>query len=124
MAKTTPNPIDVQIGARIRSRRLRINKTLEWLAGEIGLTYQQVQKYEKGINRVGGSRMTQIATALRVHPSYFFGDGGSVAPEADAEVRAFITSRDGLAVIAAFPKLTPALAHAFVDCIVKAAGRS
>lgn len=67
-----PNPVDVHIGARIRARRIAMGKSQEKMGNAIGITFQQVQKYEKGTNRIGGSRMQQIADFLGVSPSYFF----------------------------------------------------
>ena len=63
MRKTKPDPTDVHAGSRVRSRRMQLGKSQEWLADQLGLTFQQVQKYEKGTNRMGSSRLQQIATA-------------------------------------------------------------
>src|ERR1700687_538572 len=63
---------DSDIGQRIRARRLELGLSQTELADQIGVTFQQVQKYEKGANRVGGGRLGQIAEALSVPPSYFF----------------------------------------------------
>ena len=71
-SRVLPNPVDKNVGARIRMRRLLLNMSQEKLGKAIGLTFQQIQKYEKGTNRVGGSRLHQIATALDVQPGYFF----------------------------------------------------
>jgi transcriptional regulator with XRE-family HTH domain len=68
----TPNPIDQHIGRRIRMRRMQLSTSQEKLGDALGLTFQQVQKYEKGTNRVGGSRMVQIAAALETTPAFFF----------------------------------------------------
>jgi transcriptional regulator with XRE-family HTH domain len=69
-----PNPVDVHVGARIRTRRLLIGMNQETLARALGLTFQQVQKYEGGANRVSASRLSQIAEILGVPISYFFND--------------------------------------------------
>ena len=69
-----PDPVDVQVGARIRTRRLLIGMNQETLAKALGLTFQQVQKYEGGANRVSASRLSQIADILGVAISYFFSD--------------------------------------------------
>lgn len=69
-----PNPVDVHVGARIRTRRLLIGMNQETLAKALGLTFQQVQKYEGGANRVSASRLSQIADVLGVRISYFFSD--------------------------------------------------
>ena len=69
-----PNPVDVHVGARVRTRRLLIGMNQETLARALGLTFQQVQKYEGGANRVSASRLSQIAEILGVPISYFFND--------------------------------------------------
>jgi transcriptional regulator with XRE-family HTH domain len=69
-----PNPIDVHVGARIRMRRLLLGMNQETLANALGLTFQQVQKYEGGANRVSASRLSAMAEILGVPISYFFGD--------------------------------------------------
>jgi transcriptional regulator with XRE-family HTH domain len=71
-SKGFPNPIDVHVGARIRLRRTLLGISQERLAEAIGLTFQQVQKYEKGANRVSSSRLVDVANALDVDISYFF----------------------------------------------------
>ena len=79
-----PNPIDVHVGARIRMRRLLLDMNQETLAKALGLTFQQVQKYEGGANRVSASRLSQMAEILGVPIAYFFGD---LRPD-DAELSA------------------------------------
>jgi transcriptional regulator with XRE-family HTH domain len=69
-----PNPIDVHVGNRIRMRRLLLGMNQETLANALGLTFQQVQKYEGGANRVSASRLSAMAEILAVPISYFFGD--------------------------------------------------
>src|SRR5437763_2317890 len=69
-----PKPVDVHVGARVRTRRLLIGMNQETLARALGLTFQQVQKYEGGANRVSASRLSQIANILGVPISYFFND--------------------------------------------------
>jgi transcriptional regulator with XRE-family HTH domain len=77
-----PNPIDVHVGARVRMRRLLLGMNQETLATALGLTFQQVQKYEGGANRVSASRLSAMAEILGVPISYFFGD---LRPD-DAEI--------------------------------------
>jgi transcriptional regulator with XRE-family HTH domain len=77
-----PNPIDVHVGNRIRMRRLLLGMNQETLANALGLTFQQVQKYEGGANRVSASRLSAMAEILGVPISYFFGD---LLPD-DAEI--------------------------------------
>src|SRR5580704_10009108 len=69
-----PNPIDVHVGKRIRMRRLLLGMNQETLATALGLTFQQVQKYEGGANRVSASRLSAMADILDVPISYFFSD--------------------------------------------------
>jgi transcriptional regulator with XRE-family HTH domain len=82
-----PNPVDVEVGRRIRVHRMNAGLSQTELGDQIGVTFQQVQKYEKGANRVGASRLTQIATALNVPiPAFFEGankaarEGGPTSP--------------------------------------------
>jgi transcriptional regulator with XRE-family HTH domain len=73
-SKGKPNPVDVYIGTRIRARRIAIGMSQEQLAEHIGLTFQQIQKYEKGANRVAGSRLLDFSVALDVPVGWFFAD--------------------------------------------------
>lgn len=70
-----PNPIDVHVGARIRERRVGLGMSQEKLAAEIGVSFQQLQKYERGANRVGASRLYSLARALDVQVESLYGDG-------------------------------------------------
>jgi transcriptional regulator with XRE-family HTH domain len=67
-------PVDIEIGKRIRVRRVLLSMTQRTLAGALGVTWQQVHKFERGLNRVGTSRLAAMAEALGVPISYFFGD--------------------------------------------------
>jgi len=78
--KKVPNPIDRHVGSRVRMRRVMLGMSQEKLGESLGLTFQQVQKYEKGTNRIGASRLQQISRTLDVPPAFFF-DG---APTLDA----------------------------------------
>ena len=73
-SKGFPNPIDIHVGKRIRQRRTLLGMSQEKLAALIGLTFQQVQKYERGANRVGSSRLFDLGKVLNVPVSYFFED--------------------------------------------------
>jgi transcriptional regulator with XRE-family HTH domain len=76
-----PNPIDVHVGARVRLRRTTLSLSQEKLGEALGVTFQQVQKYEKGSNRIGASRLEAIARFLEVPVSYFFKDApGQASP--------------------------------------------
>ena len=72
MAKKAPNPIDKHVGSRVRMRRMMLGMSQEKLGDALGLTFQQVQKYEKGTNRIGASRLQQISLILQVPVSFFF----------------------------------------------------
>ena len=115
MAKKGPNPTDKHVGARVRARRLALGMSQTKLADAIGLTFQQVQKYEKGANRMGSSRLTQIANILQVSESYFFEGGprvsslpkGKSAPPT-AYVSEVVSSSDGLGLIKNFMQIKDA----------------
>lgn len=101
----TPSPVDVQIGGRIRLRRKMLNISQERLAEAVGVTFQQIQKYEKGSNRVGGSRMQRIAEVLGTQVGFFF---ETVTPEGNPqenEIIAFAGTSDGLELIRVFGKI-------------------
>jgi transcriptional regulator with XRE-family HTH domain len=78
----TPHPVDIHVGSRVRLRRIELGINQKKLAAELGLTFQQVQKYEGGANRVSASRLSAMADILSVPISYFFGD---LRPD-DAEI--------------------------------------
>src|SRR6516164_6330509 len=80
MAKKAPNPVDRYVGGRVRMRRMMLAMSQEKLGESLGLTFQQVQKYEKGTNRIGASRLQQISQILQVPVSFFFEDAPNVKP--------------------------------------------
>ena len=105
MNQKKPNPVDVHIGSRIRLRRNMLGMSQEKLGEALGITFQQIQKYEKGVNRVGGSRMQHIANALNVPPAYFYEDapGAENAAEADDDpVIKFMRSHEAIRLTRAF----------------------
>ncbi|WP_075292889.1 helix-turn-helix domain-containing protein [Pararhizobium arenae] len=108
MQKREPNPIDVHVGVRIRTQRKLRGMTQVQLADQLGITFQQVQKYEKGTNRVGSSRLSRIAEVLGVQIPFFFeGDpsfkGNDFDPLSDADpVFGFVNTKDGLELNKAF----------------------
>lgn len=111
MSKTkSPNPVDVYVGQRIRARRHQVDVTQQGLAKALGLTFQQVQKYEKGVNRVGSSRLQQIANVLKASPSYFFeGAPGSADENLGAEKETSFFALHGAAGLAeAYVQITDA----------------
>jgi len=115
IAKKAPNPIDKHVGSRVRMRRMMLNMSQEKLGDALGLTFQQVQKYEKGTNRIGASRLQQISHILQVPVSFFFDGAPTVpgAPRADgvgeapspAYVSDFLATADGLALTKAFMRI-------------------
>jgi transcriptional regulator with XRE-family HTH domain len=108
-----PNPVDLHVGARIRLRRRMQGVSQEKLADALGLTFQQVQKYERGANRVSASKLYEIAAALRAPVSYFFdgladpaGDhGAEQRPSDEQTVHAFLMTAEGLELARLFPGL-------------------
>ncbi|MFC6445109.1 helix-turn-helix domain-containing protein [Shinella zoogloeoides] len=113
MNKKTPNPIDVFVGSRVRLRRLMVGMSQEALADRLGVTFQQVQKYEKGTNRISASRLQAISDVFRVPPSFFFQDDDSAQPAAGAghetgDVSSFVSSKEGLDLNRAFLKIDDA----------------
>ena len=131
MAKKAPNPIDKHVGSRVRMRRMMLGMSQEKLGDALGLTFQQVQKYEKGTNRIGASRLQQISLILQVQVSFFFegappppgnpaGFGEASSPE---YVTTFLASTDGLKLVRAFTRLpSPALRRRIVDLVEEMAG--
>jgi transcriptional regulator with XRE-family HTH domain len=83
--KKVPNPIDKHVGARLRMRRMLVGMSQEKLGAALKITFQQIQKYEKGANRIGASRLQELARVLHVAPSFFF-EG---APSGEAPVSGF-----------------------------------
>jgi transcriptional regulator with XRE-family HTH domain len=126
MGKKSPNPTDKYVGSRVRMRRMMLGMSQTTLADAIGLTFQQVQKYEKGTNRMGASRLQQIAHVLQVPVPFFF-EGvpalsglpkGTAAAPATNYVSEFLATSDGLALIKAFMEIRDAkLRRRIVDLV-------
>jgi transcriptional regulator with XRE-family HTH domain len=133
MAKKAPNPIDKHVGSRVRMRRMMLGMSQEKLGNNLGLTFQQVQKYEKGTNRIGASRLQQISNILQVPVSFFFEgaptvsgtpriDGLTEAPS-PAYVSDFLATSDGLALTKAFMRIPDSkLRRRIVDLVEQIAG--
>jgi transcriptional regulator with XRE-family HTH domain len=98
----TPLPADVAVGQRIRLRRHSLDMSQTALGKKLGVTFQQIQKYEKGTNRVGASRLQAIAQTLEVPVSYFFDENIDNVTAAENELLAFLTTTDGRDLIDAF----------------------
>ena len=111
MLKKVPNPIDRHVGSRVRMRRMLAGVSQEKLGEALGLTFQPVQKYEKGTNRISASRLQAISDVFRVPPSFFFQDEENAAPSAGQEtgdVSTFVSSKEGLDLNRAFLKIEDA----------------
>jgi len=132
MAKKAPNPIDKHVGSRVRMRRMMLSMSQEKLGDALGLTFQQVQKYEKGTNRIGASRLQQISHILQVPVAFFFEgapnlsashtDGMKEAPS-PAYVSDFLATSEGLALTKAFMRIKEAkLRRRIVDLVEEIAG--
>jgi transcriptional regulator with XRE-family HTH domain len=126
--KKRANAIDVHVGKRIRMRRMMLGMSQEKLADGFGITFQQVQKYEKGANRMSASRLQQTADILGVAVPFFFEgaaggtfepDGSSVSP---AYIDDFVTTSDGLRLMKAFMRVRPALQRRIVALVNEVAG--
>jgi transcriptional regulator with XRE-family HTH domain len=124
------NPIDIHVGSRLRMRRLMLNVSQEKLGDALGITFQQVQKYEKGTNRISASRLQQAAQILHVSAPFFF-EGAPGGPQkldksspSPAYVNEFISSQDGLRLIKAFQRIArPAVRHRIVNLVQEIGGR-
>ncbi len=134
MTKKAPNPIDKHVGSRVRMRRMMLAMSQEKLGDALGLTFQQVQKYEKGTNRIGASRLQQIANILQVPVSFFFEgapdlgvgtpDGMREAPS-PSYVSDFLATSDGLALTKAFMRIQDTkLRRRIVDLVEHIAGKT
>ena len=132
MAKKTPNPIDKHVGSRVRMRRMMLGMSQEKLGDALGLTFQQVQKYEKGTNRIGASRLQQISHILKVPVAFFF-EGAPLLPgqsvsgmneaPSPAYVSDFLATSDGLSLTKAFMRIkNPKLRRRIVDLVEQMAG--
>lgn len=107
-----PNPVDLHVGARVRMRRKFLGMSQEGLAETIDLTFQQVQKYERGSNRISASKLWEIAKALKAPVAYFFeGYGENEAVEGFSEseseqfVHGFLMTTEGIELAEAFPRI-------------------
>ena len=112
--KKSPNHVDRHVGSRVRLRRMLLGLSQEKLGEALGLTFQQVQKYEKGTNRIGASRLQQIAQFLKVDIAYLFEDlagekqQSGFAEEGTTFLMDFLNSSEGLQLNRAFAKIKDA----------------
>ena len=127
-----PNPVDVHVGGRVRLRRMLLGMSQEKLGEHLGLTFQQVQKYEKGANRIGASRLFELAGILGVGVQFFFEDlqgqgngteNGLAGPgfaEGGGEdhLAEFLGSREGIELNRAFLRISdPKSRRAILDLV-------
>jgi transcriptional regulator with XRE-family HTH domain len=133
MAKKTPNLIDRHVGSRLRMRRVLMGMSQEKLGDHLGVTFQQVQKYEKGMNRIGASRLQNASRALEVPVEFFFRDApqfeaGDAMPDitgaADSNfVADFLSSNEGVELNQAFVRIKDRkLRRRIVELVRAAAG--
>jgi transcriptional regulator with XRE-family HTH domain len=131
MATKAPNPTDRHVGSRVRMRRMMLSMSQEKLGDALGLTFQQVQKYEKGTNRIGASRLQQISHILQVPVAFFFEGAPSLGAQPDgmgeapspSYVSDFLATSDGLALTKAFMRIKePKLRRRIVDLVQQIAG--
>ena len=113
-SKKQPNPIDVHVGSRVRLRRMMLGMSQEKLGESLGITFQQIQKYEKGTNRIGASRIQHISRVLSVPVSFFFDGAPGVSADGprgigDAEppnyLVDFLATTDGIQLNKAFVRI-------------------
>ena len=132
MSTKAPNPVDKYVGSRVRMRGIMLGMSQEKLGDALGLTFQQVQKYEKGTNRVGASRIQQISEILQVPVSFLFEGGPSGTTSAEsfregtspAYVSEFLATSEGLALTRAFTRITDAkLRRSIVELVEQIAAR-
>ena len=132
MSTKAPNPVDKYVGSRVRMRRIMLGMSQEKLGEALGLTFQQIQKYEKGANRVGASRIQQICEILQVPISFLFEGGptGTTNAEGFGEgtspsyISDFLATSEGLALTRAFTRIADAkLRRSIVDLVEQIAAR-
>ena len=131
MAKKVPNPIDKHVGSRVRMRGMMLDMSQERLGDALGLTFQQVQKYEKSTNRISASRLQQSADILQVPVTFFF-EGAPHQPgqpkrlgeaSSPSYVSDFLATRDGLALTKAFMRIKESkIRRRIVDLVQEIAG--
>lgn len=131
MSSKAPNPIDRYVGSRVRMRRIMLGMSQEKLGEALGLTFQQVQKYEKGTNRVGASRLQQISEILQVPVSFLF-EGAPVEPRAGHAngkapapdyVSEFLATSEGIALTRAFTRIEDSrMRRSIVELVEQIAG--
>jgi len=117
-----PNPVDRHVGLRIRMRRKELGFSQERLAEAIGLTFQQVQKYERAANRVSASKLWEIARVLSTSISFFYAGLADAAETptsnlASDAIQDFLMTPDGMELAASFPKLPRQVRHKVLELV-------
>jgi len=124
--KKEPNLVDRYVGSRIRIRRNMLGMSQGKLGDALGLTFQQVQKYEKGANRVGASRLQQIGNVLGAPPAWFFegapSEGAGKSTTIEDDYTAFMSEKLAVPLIRGFIKLSPNARRAIVSFVTALAG--
>jgi transcriptional regulator with XRE-family HTH domain len=130
--KKSPNPIDIHVGSRVRLRRMMLGMSQEKLGENLGITFQQIQKYEKGTNRIGASRLHHIADVLTVPISFFYenapgrsesASGGLAEPHSASYIVDFLSTSEGLQLNRAFSRIGDAkVRRRIVDLVRSIAG--
>jgi len=123
MRQKSPSPIDKHVGSRVRMRRLMLNMSQEKLADALGLTFQQVQKYEKGSNRIGASRLHHIASTLQVPVAFFFeGASGQLTGAENgpspAYINDFLSTSEGLSLARSFVQIKDRKTRQYIVALV------
>lgn len=121
----SPTPTDRRVGARIRMQRTLIGMSQEKLGELLGITFQQVQKYEKGTNRIGAGRLLAISNALGVPVTYFFEEYGAPSERSDlSAIERLLSTREGVALAEAFVRIeSSALRRALINLARAAASQ-
>jgi len=130
--KKIPNPIDKHVGERLRSRRRMISMSQEKLGEKLGITFQQIQKYENGTNRMGASRLQQTASALGVSIAFFFEGVQGINPVTGDDMAAELVNTlellntlqkgDGMALAKAFTRISDPTIRRRIVQLVEALG--
>jgi transcriptional regulator with XRE-family HTH domain len=124
MAKKQPDPLDIKVGSKVRALRLERQMSQEKLGDALGLTFQQVQKYEKGTNRISAGRLQRIAAILEVPVSVFFADTKPSAGDAES-LFDLVDTGSALRLLRAYARIpSPALKRALTSLAEEIAGES
>jgi transcriptional regulator with XRE-family HTH domain len=124
----TPNPVDMHVGSRVRMRRMMLGISQEKLANALGLSFQQVQKYEKGANRIGASRLEHISRFLQVPVAFFFEGASEASATSEEDARSlallndFVSSPEGLRLVQSFAQIEDADVRRRIVDLVQAIG--